>query len=281
MRRLVLCLIALGLAAPASAQIAGRHDYGDVRMPERLGHDGRMAGAHPAREARDIRGDIRDLRDSGAISRREARRLSREARAIGRNSASLSAGSARAVDAQLLALRARVYAAQTRSDGARGRRQAERPLSGPFSAETVAESYQGCMVPEGESAMRKILISAAAIAAATIAMAAPASAQYGQRGGYDQRGYGQNGYANRNAVRQLMHDVERIEMRIQRSYQRRAISQREAHRLQREAGQLRQRIHYAGRDGISQREFYALRERVQRLQYHLREERRDGDNRRW
>lgn len=122
MHRLAICLIALGLAAPASAQIAGRHDYGDMRMPERLGHDGRIAGAHPAREARDIRGDIRDLRDSGAISRREARRLSREARAIGRNSDSLSAGSARAVDAQLLALRAQVYAAQSRSVGGRRRR---------------------------------------------------------------------------------------------------------------------------------------------------------------
>jgi hypothetical protein len=122
MHRLAFCLLALGVAAPASAQIAGRHDYGDVRMPPRLGHDGRMPGAHPAREARDIRSDIRDLRESGAISRREARRLSREARAIGRSGDSLSPGSARAVEAQILALRARVYSAPARSERSGGAR---------------------------------------------------------------------------------------------------------------------------------------------------------------
>jgi hypothetical protein len=115
MRRFAVLLLALGLVAPASAQIAGRHDYGDVRTPERLGHDGRVPGPSAAREARALRGDIRDLRDSGALSRREARRMTREARAIGR-SGSLSAGSARAVTAQLLALRSQVYAAQARPD---------------------------------------------------------------------------------------------------------------------------------------------------------------------
>ncbi|HZF96208.1 MAG TPA: hypothetical protein VEZ20_15200 [Allosphingosinicella sp.] len=114
MRRFAVLLLALGLAAPASAQIAGRHDYGDVRAPERLGHDGRVPGPSAAREARALRGDIRDLRDSGALSRREARRMTREARAIGRSGGSLSAGAARAVTAQLLALRSQVYAAQAR-----------------------------------------------------------------------------------------------------------------------------------------------------------------------
>jgi hypothetical protein len=123
MRRLAFCVLVLALAAPASAQIAGRHDYGDVRMPERLGHDGGLPRAHPSREARDIRGDIRNLRESGAISRREARRLTREARAIGRiGGSSLSAGSARAVDAQILALRAQVASAPARAPG-RGRRR--------------------------------------------------------------------------------------------------------------------------------------------------------------
>jgi hypothetical protein len=124
MRRFALLLLALALAAPASAQIAGRHDYGDVRAPERLGHDGRMPGPSPEREARALRGDIRALRESGAISRQEARRMSREARAIGRaGGSSLSAGSERAATAQLLALRSQVYAAQAWPERSRrGRR---------------------------------------------------------------------------------------------------------------------------------------------------------------
>jgi ribosomal protein S15P/S13E len=148
--------------------------------------------------------------------------------------------------------------------------------------------------------MRKILISAAVAAAATLSIASPAAAQYSQRG-YDQRGYDQRGgyddrrggyddrrgygygqdRADRQQVQMLLRQVERIEMRIQRSYERRAISGREAQRLSREATNVRQRIYNAGRDGLSQREFFVLRERVQRLQHHLREERRDGDNRRW
>ena len=133
MRRLAFAVsgfvLALGLAAPAAAQIAGRHDYGDVRVPERAGHgsrlgpDGRLPGPSAAREARALRGDIRDLRESGALSRQEARRLSREARAIGRSGGSLSAGSERAVTAQILALRSKILAAQVQPDRPRrGRR---------------------------------------------------------------------------------------------------------------------------------------------------------------
>ena len=138
--------------------------------------------------------------------------------------------------------------------------------------------------------MRKFLISAAVAAAATLSIASPAAAQYGQRGGYDQRGgynqqgrgygYGQ-GRADHQAVQQLLRNVERIEQRIQRSYQRRAISQREAQRLSREASDVRQRILRAGRNGLSQREYLSLQSRVNQLQHHVREERRDGDNRRW
>lgn len=121
MRRLAILILASTVAAPAGAQIAGRHDYGDVRVPERLGDDGRLARPDPGLEARDIRADIRRLRDSGAISRHEARRLSREARIIGRlGNGSLTASAARSIDAQLLALRAQVYTAQARQG--RGRR---------------------------------------------------------------------------------------------------------------------------------------------------------------
>ncbi len=124
MRRFALLLLSLAVATPASAQIAGRHDYGDVRTPERLGPDGRVPGPSAARESRAIRGEIRDLRDAGLLSRREARRMSREARALGHyGGASLSAGSSRAVTAQLLALRSQVQAASVRPERARrGRR---------------------------------------------------------------------------------------------------------------------------------------------------------------
>jgi len=122
MRRLAILVLALTIAAPAGAQIAGRHDYGDVRVPDRLGPDGRLARPSPGREARDIGADIRALRESGAISRHEARRLSREARVIGRlGSGNLSVSAAQAYDAQLLALRAQVYTAQARREGGRRR----------------------------------------------------------------------------------------------------------------------------------------------------------------
>lgn len=120
MRRTVLALLALALSAPAGAQIAGRHDYGDVRMSDRLGPTGRVPGPSPAREAQDIRGDIRDLRESGAITRGEARRMSREAAVLARTD-SLSAPAARAVEAQLLALRCRVATAQASSERNRAR----------------------------------------------------------------------------------------------------------------------------------------------------------------
>ena len=119
MRRFAF-LVALGLAAPAGAQIVGPHDYGDVRMPERLGPSGRMRSPSPGREARDIRRDIERLRDSGAISRREARQLSRQARLIARHGhGSLSDSAVRALEAQALALRSQVYAAAARADGRR------------------------------------------------------------------------------------------------------------------------------------------------------------------
>lgn len=127
MRRLALtAVVALALAAPASAQIVGRHDYGDVPRVDRLGPDGRLPGPHPAREARDIRGDIRNARDSGAISDRDARRLGREARLIGHLSHrygrdGMSRSEAGELQARALALRSALVAAQGRREPRRGR----------------------------------------------------------------------------------------------------------------------------------------------------------------
>ncbi|HEX8527103.1 hypothetical protein [Allosphingosinicella sp.] len=118
MRRLVFLILGLALATPASGQIVGKRDYGDVPRLDRFGPDSSAARPRPGRDSRAIRRDIDRLRDSGAISRRDARQLSREARALGR-SRPLSGASARAVDAELLALRSRV--AVSASQPRRGR----------------------------------------------------------------------------------------------------------------------------------------------------------------
>ena len=122
--------------------------------------------------------------------------------------------------------------------------------------------------------MRKLLVSVA-IATATLA-AVPAAAQYhpGHHRGWQHRG------PDRHAVGQLLQQLDRAEQRIHRSARRGIISQREAFGLRREANQVRQRLHWAGRNGLSGREFAALRFQVDRLQQRLRVERRDRDGRR-
>ncbi len=72
------------LIEPAGAQIAGTYPRDPVRRPDPFIGDSRLPGPGPGREVRDIRARIDQARDSGAISRREAKRLEREARQIGR-----------------------------------------------------------------------------------------------------------------------------------------------------------------------------------------------------
>ena len=133
--------------------------------------------------------------------------------------------------------------------------------------------------------MRKLLVSVA-IATATLA-AVPAAAQNhtGRHWGWDQRGpdrhhgWDRRG-PDRHAVVQLLQQLDRAEHRIQRSVRRGVISPREAFGLRREAGQVRNRLHWAGRNGLSGREFASLRFQVDRLEQHLRMERRERDGRR-
>jgi len=75
---------ALAASTPADAQIAGKRDYGPVPVSSPFLEDSRLPGPGPGREGRDLEGRIDRARDSGALSRGEARRLGREARAIGR-----------------------------------------------------------------------------------------------------------------------------------------------------------------------------------------------------
>jgi hypothetical protein len=124
--------------------------------------------------------------------------------------------------------------------------------------------------------MRKLLVSVA-IATATIAAAVPAAAQsYGQRG--DRPGWNRGG-PSRQAVNELLRDLNRAENQIERATVRRVISRREAISLRREAQQIRLRLNYALRGGLSGREFGELRVRVNRLEQRVRSERRDRDGR--
>ena len=70
------------LADPAGAQIAERHRYEPISMPNPFIGDSRLPGPGLGRDLRDIEGRIDRARDNGFLSRREARQLRREARVI-------------------------------------------------------------------------------------------------------------------------------------------------------------------------------------------------------
>jgi len=138
--------------------------------------------------------------------------------------------------------------------------------------------------------MRKLLISVA-VATATLA-AVPAAAQYrSDNRQWDQRDDRQwdqrddrrwdNRGPDRRAVQQLLIRLDQVGQRIDRSARRGVISSREAFGLRREANQIRNRLHRAGRNGLSGREFAELRVQVNRLEQRLRFERRDRDDRRF
>lgn len=124
--RALLAAAVLVASAPGSAQIAPRHDYGPVGLSDPFLGDGRIPGPGIGRELRDVRGKIREGRESGQLSRREARQLERETRRIGLAARrfgrdGLSASEARFIDARLLALRGAVTAARFRQDPPRRR----------------------------------------------------------------------------------------------------------------------------------------------------------------
>jgi Spy/CpxP family protein refolding chaperone len=130
--------------------------------------------------------------------------------------------------------------------------------------------------------MRKFLIPALVLS--TVVGVAPAAANHG--GYHSDQGHGQHagwnrGGPSRQAINELLRDLQRAENGIQRSVQRRVISQREATGLRREANQIERRLNLASRNGISGREFGALRVQVNRLEQRLRIERQDRDGRRY
>lgn len=111
--------------------------------------------------------------------------------------------------------------------------------------------------------MRKILISLA-IASATM-VASPAVAQ---------RGYGHQ------AGNQIQREINQLENRIDRSFQNRQISRREATSLRRDANGLQRDYYRFARNGLDRGEIRNLQVRLDRLQNRLRYERRDRDGRR-
>jgi hypothetical protein len=127
--------------------------------------------------------------------------------------------------------------------------------------------------------MRKFLIPALVLS--TVVGVAPAAAQHGAR--HNDRGTvaWNRGGPSRQAINELTRDLNRVEARIERSAQRRIISQREAFSLRREANQLERQLQRASRNGISGREFGMLRSQINRLEQRVRIERRDRDGRRY
>jgi len=121
-------VMTLAAADPAGAQIAGRHDYGDVGPSRPNLGDSSLRGPGTASEMRDIRDRIDDARDSGRISRREARQLERESRRIGHAARrygrdGLSASEARELQQRALILRGLVTAARPKPPAERPRRR--------------------------------------------------------------------------------------------------------------------------------------------------------------
>jgi hypothetical protein len=85
MRRLAsaLVLATLAAAAPAAAQIVGRHDYGPSAAPNPFLEGAFPSGPGIGSEVGGLRDEIDRAHASGSISGREARRLDRQARRIG------------------------------------------------------------------------------------------------------------------------------------------------------------------------------------------------------
>ena len=126
---LIAAAFVLTFATAGKAQIAGRHDYGRVGAGDPFIGDSSFGFPGAAREARDIRGRIKEGVRSGQISRGEARQLRRETRRFGRTARlyrrdGITAPEVRMLTAWARALRGLVGPARLRTTPApwRGRR---------------------------------------------------------------------------------------------------------------------------------------------------------------
>ena len=106
----VSALLAGVALQPAAAQIVGSRPPSDYRAPSPFIGDSSLPGPAVRREVGDIRKQVGRARESGRISRREARQLDRGARLIRRlerryASDGLSASERRELEARTLHLR--------------------------------------------------------------------------------------------------------------------------------------------------------------------------------
>jgi hypothetical protein len=118
-------LASLGIQ-PAAAQIVGPRPPSDYRAPDPFIGDSSLRGPAAWREVRDIRKRVDRARESGRISKREARLLDREARLIRRlerryASDGLSASERRELEARALYLRAALNRPTPKATGAGSR----------------------------------------------------------------------------------------------------------------------------------------------------------------
>lgn len=130
--------------------------------------------------------------------------------------------------------------------------------------------------------MRNVLVPLAIASASLVAVpavvAAPAAAQ-GYYGGYHGGYPGGHGHfypGDRNLVHRFESQISRLQDRIERLGERRAISPGEYRALHRHAFELRRRLFRFARNGLSRGEVQDIADRIDNLRDRIRDERRDG-----
>lgn len=114
------------------------------------------------------------------------------------------------------------------------------------------------------------IIAPALVAALGLSAIAPASA-------HSPRHEVRHAHDRHSSIRSDINDLRRS---IDRAAARRAISQREANSLRREANEIQRLYASYARNGLSQKEVRTLERKVDRVHIALRKERRDHDGRR-
>jgi hypothetical protein len=121
--------------------------------------------------------------------------------------------------------------------------------------------------------MKKTLASLV-IAASALVATAPATAQFGApRPGWDQRDVRAGG--------QIGQRLDRIALRIDRGFQRGALTRGEAQRLRNQLNDIARLERRYSRNGLDRREFQDLNRRLTVLERRVQNQRFDNDRRRW
>ncbi|SLJ97151.1 hypothetical protein [Novosphingobium mathurense] len=126
------------------------------------------------------------------------------------------------------------------------------------------------------------IVAPALVATLAIATIAPASAHETVRYDNVRHDSGRHDAARHTPARNasIRSDINDLRRDIDRAAARRAISQREAKGLRRDAAEIQRLYASYARNGISAREMQILQRKVDRVHVALRMERHDRDNRR-